>query len=59
MRIAALMPFGNPEASDNWEVMSNPVIQVLPLPTTTRGPQPTPTLDPNDPPIIIGPPAEG
>ncbi|KAF6811570.1 serine endopeptidase (subtilase), partial [Colletotrichum musicola] len=32
MRIAALVPFGNPQASDNWEIYETPVIEVLPLP---------------------------
>lgn len=32
MRVAALVPFGNPEASDNWEIYETPVIEVLPLP---------------------------
>ncbi|KZL64377.1 minor extracellular protease vpr [Colletotrichum incanum] len=30
-RIAALKPFGNPKASDNWEIYETPVIEVLPL----------------------------
>lgn len=32
MRIAALVPFGNPQASDNWEIYETPVIEVLPRP---------------------------
>ncbi|KAL0941726.1 serine endopeptidase (subtilase) [Colletotrichum truncatum] len=31
-RVAALKPFGNPKASDNWEIFDTPVIEVLPLP---------------------------
>ncbi|KAL0933784.1 serine endopeptidase [Colletotrichum truncatum] len=31
MRIAALMPFGNPKASDNWDVYETPAIDILPL----------------------------
>ncbi|OBR09402.1 Subtilase [Colletotrichum higginsianum IMI 349063] len=30
-RIAALKPFGNPKASDNWEIYETPLIEVLPL----------------------------
>ncbi|TDZ25539.1 Minor extracellular protease vpr [Colletotrichum orbiculare MAFF 240422] len=30
MRIAALKPFGNPTASDNWQVYQTPEIEVLP-----------------------------
>ncbi|KEY74466.1 hypothetical protein S7711_04502 [Stachybotrys chartarum IBT 7711] len=30
MRIAALLPFGNPEASDNWDVASMPEVMILP-----------------------------
>ncbi|KAK1689083.1 subtilase [Colletotrichum godetiae] len=30
-RIAALKAFGNPKASDNWEIFETPVIEVLPL----------------------------
>ncbi|KAJ5012814.1 Minor extracellular protease vpr [Colletotrichum sp. SAR 10_99] len=35
MRIAALVPFGNPKASDNWEIYETPVIEVLPLPSNS------------------------
>ncbi|KAK2017354.1 serine endopeptidase [Colletotrichum eremochloae] len=31
MRFAALVPFGNPEASDNWDVFETPAFEVLPL----------------------------
>ncbi|KAK1713976.1 serine endopeptidase [Colletotrichum lupini] len=31
MRFAALVPFGNPEASDNWDVYETPAFEVLPL----------------------------
>ncbi|TDZ30430.1 Minor extracellular protease vpr [Colletotrichum spinosum] len=31
MRVAALVPFGNPEASDNWDVFETPAFEVLPL----------------------------
>ncbi|TIC91197.1 Minor extracellular protease vpr [Colletotrichum higginsianum] len=31
MRFAALIPFGNPEASDNWDVFETPAFEVLPL----------------------------
>ncbi|KAK1993346.1 subtilase [Colletotrichum falcatum] len=30
-RIAALKPFGNPKASDNWDIFETPEIEVLPL----------------------------
>jgi hypothetical protein len=29
MRVAALAPFGNPAASDNWHVWKTPVVEVL------------------------------
>ncbi|KAL8415209.1 hypothetical protein RB594_006155 [Gaeumannomyces avenae] len=29
MRIAALLPFGNPRASDNWQVWKTPIIEVV------------------------------
>lgn len=29
MRVAALLPFGNPYASDNWRVFKTPVFQVV------------------------------
>ncbi|KAL8294686.1 hypothetical protein RB597_007713 [Gaeumannomyces tritici] len=29
MRIAALLPFGNPRASDNWHVWTTPIIEVV------------------------------
>lgn len=53
MRVAALLPFGDPQASDNWQVMKNPQVQILPKPSlvTTRPPPPTP--DPSDP-VITG-----
>ncbi|GKT51113.1 minor extracellular protease vpr [Colletotrichum spaethianum] len=31
MRFAALVPFGNPEASDNWDIFETPAFEVLPL----------------------------
>ncbi|KAI8173579.1 Minor extracellular protease vpr [Colletotrichum sp. SAR 10_75] len=31
MRFAALFPFGNPEASDNWDIFETPAFEVLPL----------------------------
>ncbi|KAH7375188.1 serine endopeptidase [Plectosphaerella cucumerina] len=31
MRLAALKPFGNPKAADNWDVFETPEIEVLPL----------------------------
>ncbi|KAF6809665.1 serine endopeptidase [Colletotrichum musicola] len=31
MRFAALFPFGNPEAADNWDVYETPIFEVLPL----------------------------
>ncbi|KAK1999421.1 serine endopeptidase [Colletotrichum falcatum] len=31
MRFAALVPFGNPKSSDNWDVFETPAFEVLPL----------------------------
>ncbi|KAH7324203.1 putative minor extracellular protease vpr [Stachybotrys elegans] len=32
MRFAALRPFGDPKASNNWDVFDTPTVEVLPLP---------------------------